>query len=528
MIKRLRTIGLFAAASALALAGCTNQDDGEKGDGAIPLLRVGSKSVSNLDYSKNNLGHEIYLGNLILEPLVALNHEGRLTPWLAESWTQPNPTTYIYQLRHDVEFSSGNEMTATDVAFSLNYYRRPGSVAAYNFPATLASITAVDRYTVEVKLSKPNAVWSIVPTGSNVGIFEKAFFDDHKSTFGRPGTGVVGTGPWTLTSFDPTTGAELDANTHYWGGRVPIQKISWRFFSNENGSAIAMRAGRLDVAFPSDNRAWAATSGVEPKTAEGGTRQGDFTMNTLAEPWNDVHVRRAVAYALDKEALINAAGGYAQQLNSLIPEAFLRLLGDQEEVEGVLASLPQYPYSVEKAKQEMALSAYPRGVDVTLTTENSPYQVNLHQAIVPMLEAVGIHAQLKVEMAQNLYDQETSADRESVPSGFWLNGAVNPDPGGAWDSMIGSRNATAGNWNVTNWSSPRVDELLALGFAETDPKQRLRIYQELLTEFADNVPYVPLFLTDATVALSENFTWPSFQPFHSNAGPWALGIKVKD
>jgi peptide/nickel transport system substrate-binding protein len=59
------------------------------------------------------------------------------------------------------------------------------------------------------------------------------FFEAHKSTFGNPGTLIMGTGPWELDSFDPTSGAELAANPSWWGGKVPIQHISVKIFSNE-------------------------------------------------------------------------------------------------------------------------------------------------------------------------------------------------------------------------------------------------------------------------------------------------------
>jgi len=86
-------------------------------------------------------------------------------------------------------------LTATDVAFALNYYRSGGSTDAYNFPATLKSITATSSDTVEVLFSAPDAAWQVSLTSSALGIFEKSFFENHKSTFGQPGTGIVGTGP---------------------------------------------------------------------------------------------------------------------------------------------------------------------------------------------------------------------------------------------------------------------------------------------------------------------------------------------
>ncbi|WP_287205819.1 ABC transporter substrate-binding protein [Mesorhizobium sp.] len=515
-----RTLINLGVACAFALAGTGTKSQ------TIAPLRVGSASVSTLNYARSNAGYW-GLGNLILEPLLVLTKDGKMGPWLAESWTQPNPTTYVYKLRKGVRFSSGNELTAADVAFSLNFYREPGSTNAYNFPATLKSITAVDRYTVQVSLSEPDAAWAVAPAGPQLGIFEKAFYEQHESSFGQPETGVVGTGPWQLSSFNPTSGAELTVNPHYWGGSVPIQSISWKFFSSESSEALAFRAGDLDVAFPSDRRSFAATSGVDLKTAPGVTNQAQFTMNTLVAPWDDVHLRRAVAYALDKPALISAYGGYAQPVNTLIPPTMLLQLGSQEEVDAALASIPDYPHDLGKAKEEMAKSAYPGGVDVTLAVYNTPSYVNVSQAIVPQLAAIGIRAELKVVQDAAWVAEATGDDRKAIHAQFWTNGAVSPDPGGANDSIIGSRNATAGNWNVSNWSSAEVDDLIARGRATTDPAKRLQIYQLLLTKFAENVPFVPLFLTDEAVALSSNYSWSSFDSYWNQHGPWALELEIK-
>ncbi|MER9756228.1 ABC transporter substrate-binding protein [Mesorhizobium sp. M0166] len=291
------------------------------------------------------------LGNLILKPLLILTKDGKVGSWLAESWRQPNPTTYVYRLPKDVRFSSGNELTAADVAFSLNFYREPGSTNAYNFPATLKDITAIDRYTVQISLSEPDAAWAVAPAGPQLGMFEKAFYEQHEASFGQPETGVVGTGPWQLSSFNPTSGAELTVNPHYWRGLVPIQSISWKFFSSESSEALAFRAGEIDVAFPSDRRSFAATSGINLKTAPGVANQAQFTMNTLVDRWDDVHLRRAVAYPLAKPVLISAYGGYAQPVNTLIPPTMLLQLGSQKEVAAALSSVSDYSYDLGKAKE---------------------------------------------------------------------------------------------------------------------------------------------------------------------------------
>ncbi len=94
------------------------------------------------------------------------------------------------------------------------------------------------------------------------------FAEAHKGAFGQPGVLVMGTGPWEVDTLDPTTGAELSANPNWWGGKVPIQHISVKFFNNETSEALAFRAGEIDLDDSvTDPRSFAATSGAKLLTA---------------------------------------------------------------------------------------------------------------------------------------------------------------------------------------------------------------------------------------------------------------------
>jgi peptide/nickel transport system substrate-binding protein len=529
------TLALAALVGTAVLVGCSSGGSSASAGGgtqsggtqSIANLNIGSAAVTTLNYDDSNIGYASGLGNLVLEPLLVETKAEKIEPWLAQSWDQPTPTTYVYHLRHGVKFSDGTEMTAADVVFSWNFYLAQGSTNAYNFPTTLKSITATDPYTVTVTLSKPDAAWAVVPTGAMLGIFEKKFYEAHKSTFGQPGTGVVGTGPWQITSYDSTTGAKLAANSQYWGGPVKIKNITWTFYSSETSEALAFRAGNINLAFPTENKSFASTAGTALLSAPGSTSEGDFIMNTLAKPWNNIHVRKAVAYALDKTGLIAANGGYSTAVSTLITPAMLGALGTQAQVTAALNSLPSYPYDLAKAKQEMAQSPYPNGVNVTLAVDNTPAFVNVSQAIASQLAAIGIHVTLDVEQTAAWTAQITGANRAAIPSQYVTNGADSLDPGEGFNYFMGSVNATANNWNATNWSSPTVDNLIAKGFTTTNPGARLNVYKQLLEQYAENVPFVPLFLIDGTVALSSQYTWPSFDSFYLEDGPWALGIESK-
>jgi peptide/nickel transport system substrate-binding protein len=525
-IASLLAVGaLFLGSS--ALAACSSGSSGNSASGqTIPQFTVGfDPAVSTLNYAKSNVGYQ--LGGLALEPLLIAEKSGKLQPWLAKSWKQTSPTTYIYNIRHGVKFSDGSPLTASDVVFSLNYYRKPGSLDAYNFPTTLKSITATGPYTVTVTLTKPDAAWAVVPAGDPMGIFEKKFFEAHKSSFGQPGTGVVGTGPWEFTSYNGTSSAELKANPHYWGGKVNIKKVSVQFFSSETSEALAFRDGEIDLAFPIDNKAFASTAGASLTTVPSYAVQGEFGMNTLQKPWNNVHVRRAVAYALNRTDLISAWGGYATPVYQFLTAGLLENIGSPEQVASVLKSVPTYPFSRAKAKAEMANSPYPHGVNATVSVESAGSYPNVSQVIAAELAKIGIHLKLNVMTFDQQTANLTSGSRLSILACFTYSGSVSRDPGEAFSYQIGKSNISAGNWNSFNWAPTPVDNLINQGLATTDNATRLRLYGQLDTAYAQAAPFIPLFNEDATVALGSAYTWPSFNGYYYDLGPWLLGVSKK-
>jgi len=522
-IVSLSAVGVLLGSCALAACSTSSSPGKFASGGTIPQFTVGfDPAVSTLNYAKSNVGYQ--LGGLALEPLLIAEKSGKLKPWLAQSWKQTSPTTYVYNIRHGVKFSDGNPLTATDVVFSLNYYHRPGSLDAYNFPTTLKSITATGPYTVTVTLTKPDAAWAVVPAGDPMGIFEKKFFEAHQSSFGQPGTGVVGTGPWEFTSYNGTSSAELKANPHYWGGKVKIQKVSAQFFSSETSEALAFRDGEIDLAFPIDNKAFASTAGTKLTAVPSYAVQGEFGMNTLQKPWNNVHVRLAVAYALNRTALINAWGGYADPIYQFLTAGLLENIGSPAQVDSVLKSVPTYPYNLAKAKAEMAQSPYPHGVSATISVEGAGSYPNVSQAIAAELARIGIHLKLKVMTFDQQTANLTSGNRQGILGCFTYSGSVSRDPGEAFSFQMGKSNISAGNWNVFNWAPTPVDNLINQGLATTNNADRLKIYGQLDTAYAQAAPFIPLFNEQATVALASGYTWPEFNGYYYDLGPWLLGV----
>lgn len=525
---KIHVTAALAAATAVVLAfsltacsGTTAAPSAAAGSATIALLRVGLDfNLTGLDETKTIDANNI--DGMALETLEKFGPQGQLEPDLATSWTQASPVTYVYHLRRDAHFWDGHPVTATDVAYSLNYDRAPGSQVAFAFNG-VKSIVATGPYTVTVTLTEPEATWQYVPAEETSYIFEKAYQQAHKSTFGDPGTLVMGSGPWQVESFDPTKGAVITANPHWWGGKVPIQRVDFTFFSSETSEALAFRAGEIDldpgVASP---KSFAATSGAKLITTPSCSNDW-FGMNITQPGWDDVHVRRAVAYALNRTDIIAAWGGYATPIYTFTPPQLMTSIASQSQINALLGSLPLYKYSLADAKQQMAESAYPHGFTATVLSTNDTPSLDVIQVIATELAKVGIKLQIKA-MPVTPWQAVQSGPAAKRSTVFAGGGCFQPDPA-TYSDFLGRNNLQTGDWNIANYAPPAVDTLLAEGEATSNPAQRFSVYSKLWAQLQADVPYVGLFVSDDAAALTSRFTWPDYNPWYWD-GAYLLGIKA--
>jgi len=204
-----------------------------------------------------------------------------------------------------------------------------------------------------------------------------------------------------IQSFDPTTGVELTANPHYWGGKVPVQHISVKFFQDDTTLALAMRAGEIDIAYPQSTTHFQATCGCKVTSAPGDT-SADIVMNVNMAPFNNIHVRRAVAYAIDKSAEVAESADPSTPVtsNSILTPGELGTLASPAQVTTLLNSLPNYPYDLAKAKAELAQSPYPHGFTTTAYTLDFGTYIPGTEVVAAQLAKIGINVQLKTMSLQ--------------------------------------------------------------------------------------------------------------------------------
>ncbi|MES2610318.1 MAG: ABC transporter substrate-binding protein [Pseudomonadota bacterium] len=325
----------------------------------------------------------------IFETLTKINADGSVSPLLAESWeVSPDLKTYTFKLRRGVTFQNGEPFNAAAVKFS--YDRAGGEKSTNKDKRTFANLTTqvVDDTTVVV-LNKDIDPDLLFILGQATSIIVEP-----KSAEGNA-TKPVGTGPYQLSAWNKGSSVVLAA----WSGfRAPasikIKRATFRFISDPAAQVAALLAGDVDAfqrvtprsvsQFKANPRFQVLVCGSRAKTI--------LAINNAKKPLDDVRVRRAIAAAVDRKAVIEgAADGYGAPIGShYVPGAF-----------GYVDTTGVNPYDVEKAKKLLAEAGVKTPLELTVTLPPTPYARQGGEVIAAQLAKIGITAKLQnVEWAQ--------------------------------------------------------------------------------------------------------------------------------
>lgn len=521
----------------LAIAGCGSSKGGEStksGGGAgstktYAELRWGTLPWPGpLDCNKVCWGYTTVAESLAVQSLTEFEPDGKIKLGLASSVEQPSPTTYVYHLK-SVRFSDGKPLTAADVVYSFQsgMFGKESVVKAYW--SDVASVAARNSSTVVVRLKRPSAIFPDIL--AYVGrVFEKAAAErSGEKMLGTPGHMLIGTGPWKIDSFTPLTNARFSRNPYWTGPKQPAERINIEFFKTEGSMALALRSGAIDGVYDLTPRLFGHIPGARAQGATGGI----ITMvevNTNIAPFNDVHVRRAMAYATDSKGMIDAVfhgltGTYATETRSIVPENLFVNLGPQSEVARAITELPKYEFSLRKAKEELSKSAYPRGFSTTLeVTQSEESAIADAQILAADLAKVGI---------KTTVHEVTTAEETA-----WLTGkgrflideaeAPYPDPEGLIAERLGPQEIypQGGGLNMSNYRNAEFDGLLSESSETSNPHKRLQMIVKMLKIVGDDAPVWPLYSPGFDAALSEKYVMPPLSAWQAQFDPWALNVKL--
>ena len=499
MIQKLvemKTLGRFASLSVLCSLACAC---------ARPLppppryLQVDieiSPTATDPRFATDLISSQIT--ELIFDSLVKIDRDGRFVRDLAESVERPDDTHVIFHLKQGIHFSDGRELTARDVKFTYDSIRSPSSLSPKEGGlAELKSVDAPDDHTVVFTTRRPYApalemgMLGIVPEGI-------------PSPARGEGLSPPGTGPFRMTRYVRDDAAWLDRNPYRPAPAGSPAGIVFKVVPDATVRALELLEGVCDVA-PND---------IEPEVLPyllgntnlslnqaPGTRYIYLTFNFRNPQLRDLRVRRAIAYAIDRKAIVNSflRGTARIATGMLVPENW-----------AYDGKVKVYDYDPDKARRLLDEAGYRAGAggmrDLKFIYKTTPEGGRLAEVIQAMLARVGIRIEIRSNEWATFYNDLTRGNFD-LASSRWIG--VN-DPSHYYltfeSTMVPPRGMNRGAY-----SNPEMDALDEQGIATIDPSQRRAIYGRIQQLAAEDLPYVSLWWLQNVTVLNREVT--GFEPY---------------
>lgn len=473
-----KQITAMTSLALLTLAACGTGEavdlngEGEEVEGAVLEAAIGGEP-DQLDPHRTSAYFSFQVLENVFDTLVEPDENLEMQPALAESWEiSEDQLTWTFQLREDVTFHDGSEFTSADVVYSYERIIDEELSNAWRFDA-VESVEAIDEHTVEITVEAPTP--NLL---SNIGGFKgMAIVNEDNVESDEIANNPIGTGPFSLASYTSGDQITLEANPDYWGGAPQIAGVEFSFISEPSTAQAALASGEVH---------W--TGNIPPQQVE--ELEGSdsielevlpsndywyLTMNINEEPWDDVRVRQAIAYAIDREAIIQAVSyGTAEENQLAIPEESVWYT----EYSG-------YSHDFSEAERLLEEAGVDGGTIEFLATNEYPETVTAAQIIADNLEPLGFDVSISQPDFSTWLDDQDSGSFDMLMMG-WLG---NIDP----DDFYYAQHHSDGGSNPQGYSNEDVDALLDAGRTEIDEDARAELYSEAAQIIADEASYIYLY-----------------------------------
>lgn len=427
----------------------------------------------------------------IFEGLVKVNENGELVEAVASEYKiSEDGSKYTFTLRDNVKFHNGEAVTAEDVKYSIE--RNAGLLDAseplVSAFSIIESVNILDSSTVEVVLSEPDTELISYMT---VAIVPKDYT--------KQNTSPVGTGPFKFTSYTPSESLVMEKNTDYWGSEPYLDKVTFKIVTNPASAVVELQAGSIDI-YPYLTMDQAEQLGNDFEILYGNTNlvQGLYLNNDF-EPFDNVKVRQALYYAVNRQEILNVvAGGHGTIVGSFMYPGYGRYYNDLSN---------RYSTDIEKAKSLLEEAGYKDGFEFTVKVPSN-YQVHMDTALIikEQLKEIGVTMNIEgIEWTSWLTDVYNNREFEATVIGFDSNLAPKD---------IMRRYVSDNSRNMCNFNNAEYDELYEGAIATTDDTVKIEKYQRMQEILSDEA--AGIFIADPAtlVAVSKKLTGYTFYPIY--------------
>ncbi|OPH56003.1 ABC transporter substrate-binding protein [Paenibacillus ferrarius] len=485
----------------LALAGCTSAkevSDGnkettptaQKNTGTLVVARL--SDANNLDpHFSTQINSMAVIQHKIYEGLVQLDKNSEYKPLLATEWKQLNDLTWEFKLRKGAAFHDGTPFNAEAVRKTIaRVLDKKEPTPKANLFSMIKEVKVVDEYTVQFLLEYPFApLLSILASAEGSILSPKAIEQYGKELTKHP----TGTGPFRFESWTPGQEIVLVKNESYWGDQPKFNKVIFKTVPEDTTRVAMIETGEAQVAeqLPVTEIERVKSSATMSLGRFDAFAVDHIGFNTSKKPFDDARVRQAVAYAIDKEAIIkgvyNNVGKVAN--SSLGP----KVIGYSPNIKG-------FAYDLNKAKQLLAEAGYPNGLKATVYLNDNKARINVAEVLQSQLKGIGIDLQVKVMEFGAYIDAASKAQTEMFISG-WGNATGDADYN-QYNLFHSSSHGVPGNHSF--YANKEVDQLIESGRKEADPEKRKQIYEKAQAIEINDVALLPYRSSENLAAIAKN------------------------
>ncbi|MFI7124780.1 ABC transporter substrate-binding protein [Nonomuraea sp. NPDC050153] len=449
------------------------------------------------DYPQN-----MVLSN-VCESLTRWTPQLTTEPGLAQKVTNPNPKTWVYDLRPGVKFHDGGTMTADDAVYSLRRHldSKLGSYWAGEF-ANVDSIDKTGPLQVTVRLKRPDSGFpQAMATSAGTVVNARAVRAEGQG-FGTADGGLDCTGPFKLGAWTKGQSVELDRFDGYWGTRARSGKVTFSFVSDDSARTNAFLTGEADGGYGISPTSFAQLRSAGTLYFGAGLTTNDLIVTDLKGTLADVRVRKALFLAIDRQGYLKAAlGGGADLAQAPAPRDSWAGAA-KATVDAAYAGLPAGGRDLAQAKK-LVQEAGATGRPVTVATSPiSPAFAILANAVQDAGRQIGLNVQIKT-VAPDAYtalftDPKARAGIDLVQT-FWYLSVTDP-------LSLYSNFRSDDFSNYGGYRDPAYDKLVDEATAEYDPAERAELTAKLQQKAAGELLWLPIADVHTSLFLGRKIT----------------------
>ncbi|EDK28412.1 ABC transporter substrate-binding protein [Vibrio chagasii] len=468
------------------------------------IVRGNGTEVATIDPHKSSGVPESHVIRDLLEGLVNQDSDGNTIPGVAESWETTDNQTFTFHLRKDAKWSNGDPVTAQDFVYSWQRFVDPATASPYSWymeftkmanakeivegkkDKSTLGVKAVDAHTLVVELETPVPYFVMMMGHTSTKPVHKATVEKYGDQWTKP-EHFVGNGAYVLDQWVVNERMTLKRNEQYWDDeKTVLNKVTFLPIENQVAEMNRFLSGEVDISYdmPIEHFKRMQKEHPEDVSVVGNLCSYYYNFNTKVKPFDDVRVRKAISYAVDRDIVSNAIMGQGQK-----PAYFLT----PEITAGFNPNLPQYAKMSQKernaeAARLLAEAGYSKDnpLEFTLLYNTNENHKKVAVALGSMWKkTLGLKVTLENQEWKTYLSSKDTGNFEVARAG-WCG---DYNEASTFLTLMTSENTSGGQ----HWGSKEYDAIIDKAIHSTSEQERKALYLEAEKLMAQEMPIVPIY-----------------------------------